>query len=404
MHRTTPTRVAVAASLALLGAACSDSDESADTTSAGTTTTSIVTEVTTESTDSTAAPNTSAPSTTPAIDDSDAIAATRALFASITPNDPGCTVAVSRNGEVVFAEAYGAARLDPLEPMTTDTVVDIGSTSKQFTATALLLLAERGAVDLDATLATYLPTLPGWAQQTTMRQIMHHQSGIPDYIGLLNAAGIAFTAPAGDPETYDVLGKVTSLEFEPGSAWNYSNSNYFLIAEVVEAVTGKDLGVFLDEEVFTPLGLDMVMDPAAVIPAKAVSYAGTGSEITVADSPWTQLGDGAIQTTPTELVRWATQYWEPTVGAAGINGARLEGAAQVPAPETGVYGAGIFSDTVDGIGNTLSHAGGWGGFVTAFAVAPEARVAVAATCTSNETFGKAGFERSSDLLAPWVTE
>ena len=100
--------------------------------------------------------------------DGDAAAAafTRSLFADLHGDDPGCTVAVGRDGAVVFAEAYGAARLDPFEPMTVDTVVDIASVSKQFTATAILLLAERGAVDLDAPLSTYLPDLPAWASQT----------------------------------------------------------------------------------------------------------------------------------------------------------------------------------------------------------------------------------------------
>ncbi len=118
-------------------------------------------------------------------DDAAAAEFTRSLFADLPGDEPGCTVAVGRDDAVVFAEAYGAARLDPFEPMTVDTVVDIGSVSKQFTATAILLLAERGAVDLDAPLSTYLPDLPAWASQTTVAQLIHHQSGIPDYIDLL---------------------------------------------------------------------------------------------------------------------------------------------------------------------------------------------------------------------------
>ena len=94
---------------------------------------------------------------------------------------------------MVFAEAYGAARLDPFEPMTVDTVVDIGSVSKQFTATAILMLAERGKVDFDAPLSTYLPDLPAWASRPTIAQLIHHQSGIPDYIDLLVDRGFTET-------------------------------------------------------------------------------------------------------------------------------------------------------------------------------------------------------------------
>ena len=204
------------------------------------------------------------------------MAATRAMFASITPDMPGCTVAASRGGEVVFAEAVGAARLDPAVPMTTDTVVDIGSTSKQFTATAVLLLAERGEVDLDAPLSSVLDDLPSWADEPSIRQLMHHESGIPDYIGLLADQGFSLGEVTTDADALDALAEVTELEFEPGTSWAYSNSNYFLMGQVVLAVTGDDLGTFLADEVFGPLDLDMVMDPTAVIEEKAISYEGEG--------------------------------------------------------------------------------------------------------------------------------
>jgi len=93
-----------------------------------------------------------------------------------------------------------------------------------------------------------------------------------------------------------------------------------------------------------PFGLDMVMDPTAVIPTKAVSYSGTGDATTVADSPWQQLGDGAIQTTPSQLVRWASQYWSPTIGGPALAAARLDRAAA--AEGGGVYGAGIFATDI----------------------------------------------------------
>lgn len=365
----------------LLGACSTGGDDTAATT---------VTSATSATTATTAAAATTDPA-----------AATRARFARVGPTDPGCTIAVARDGEIVFAEAYGAARLDPLTPMTTGTVVDIGSTSKQFTATALLLLAEEGRLSLDDRLATHVPTLPAWAAGPTLRQLMHHQSGIPDYIALLEAAGIATTDPASDADSLAVLGRVTALDFEPGTQWAYSNSNYFLMARVVLAVTGRDLGEYLAATVFEPLGLAMVMDPTARIPTKAVSYEGVGTARTVADSPWEQLGDGAVQTTPTELVRWATQYWAPTLGSPALAAARLDGAA-----DTGVggrYGAGIAEADVPGLGRVLTHSGGWGGFVTSFSVLPDRRLALAATCTSPDTAEKLGLGSDLELLEPWVT-
>lgn len=110
--------------------------------------------------------------------------------------------------------------------MTVDTVVDVGSVSKQFTATAILLLAERGAVDLDAPLSTYLPDLPAWASRPTVFQVIHHESGIPGYIDLLVKR--CFVVTGSSPTIADALaalGDVVDLDFAPGTRWEYSNSN-----------------------------------------------------------------------------------------------------------------------------------------------------------------------------------
>lgn len=308
-------------------------------------------------------------------------ARTAELFAGVGSDDPGCTYAVGRDGRVVAAGAVGAARLDPLEPMTPETVVDIGSTSKQFTATAVLLLAQRGQVELDAPLSRYLPGLPDWAGRVSVAQAMHHVSGIPDYIGLLVEGGADIRGRTTDADALAAL-EGTTLELTPGERFAYSNSNYFLLGQVVLAVTGRDLGAFLADEVFAPLALDAVMDPTASIPGKAASYerdldGGWAS----ADSRWEQLGDGGVQTTPSELVRWAAEYWDPVVGGDALLAARLAGAVPDGA---GLYGAGIEERQEPGLGRVLSHTGAWGGFVTTFEVMPEERLAVAATCAAAE--------------------
>ncbi len=305
-------------------------------------------------------------------------------MSAVKADQPGCTIAVAKDGKLVFAEAYGASKLDPLTPMSVDTVVDIGSTSKQFTATAILLLADRGQVDLTAPVSTYLPDLPEWADEITVTQMVHHQSGIPDYISLLVAGGKAFTDVTTDADALAALGAAADLEFAPGSQFSYSNSNYFLLGQIVLAVTGDDLGAFLEAEVFTPLKLDAVMDPTAQIPAKATSYEAQGDGWIVADSPWEQLGDGGIQTTPTQLVKWASEYWAPTIGPADINAQRLAGAVDADA-DLGRYGFGIAESDLDGQ-PVLAHPGGWGGFVTTFVVDPAQKLAVAGTCTSAPTW------------------
>jgi CubicO group peptidase (beta-lactamase class C family) len=388
--RTTPAlaaALAVLASFSLLAVACSDDATSSAiatlptpvTTTAGTTTPATTTPATT-------APATTPSTTGPADDDTRAIAATRAIYSSIADDDPGCTVAVGRGGDVIFAEAYGASLLDPQVPMTTDTVVDIGSTSKQFTATAIALLAEDGRVDLDAPLATYVSDLPAWSEQVSVRQLIHHQSGIEDYIVLLVQSGVALTDPADDADALRVLNEATELRFEPGTGWEYSNSNYFLLAQVVLNVTGDDLGTFLSSEVFELLDLRAVMDPTAAIAEKATSYGDAGGTWQVADSPWTQLGDGGVQTTPSELVHWASQYWAPTIGGPDINTIRFDDAVLFDSGEASAprYGFGMIEFDLDGR-RVLTHSGEWGGFATTFVVVPDEQLVVTGTCTAPES-------------------
>jgi CubicO group peptidase (beta-lactamase class C family) len=316
------------------------------------------------------------------------IAGIDALFTGIDPAGPGCTVAVGRNGQVLWAEGYGLANVETGEPMTATTVVDIGSTSKQFTATATLLLATRGELDLDASIDTYLDGLPPWGAEVTVSQLVHHTSGIVDYIDLLLTDGYAFEEVTTVEQTITALEAADELNFEPGTQFEYSNSNYFLQSLIVAAVTGTDLGSFLATEVFEPLGLDAVMDPTAVLEGKAESYAQGADGMWIdADSPWQQLGDGAIQTTPSELVTWSSEYLVPTLGAPAVDPAefnrlRLVGAVADYLPGS-VYGFGISAQTVDG-DDYLSHPGGWGGFVTEFTLNVTTGAVVASTCNAPE--------------------
>jgi CubicO group peptidase (beta-lactamase class C family) len=318
------------------------------------------------------------------------------LLDGVDSTGPGCTAAASIDGEVVWADAAGMADLDRRDAMTTETVVDIGSTSKQFTATAIALLIQSGDVTPETPVASLLPQLPAWAGQVRVIDLVHHQSGIPDYIGLLAAEGVTEQDRTTVDQALDVLRRVTQLDAAPGTSFAYSNSNYFLLAEIVRAVTGDDLGSFLAARVFEPLALDAQMDPVADIPGKARSYTrGSGDTWINADSPWEQLGDGAVQTTPSELVRWASEYWSPRVGGPGINDLRLDGAVDDP-DLGGRYGFGISVLTHEG-STVLTHGGGWGGFVTSFAVDPARRTALAITCTAPEVMGDLLTSATSDL-------
>lgn len=276
----------------------------------------------------------------------------RKLFARIDADDPsaGCTAAVSSDGEVVWAEAFGG-------DLTVDTRVDIASVSKQFTATAILLLG----VDVGSTVADHLDGVPDWVGEVTVGELLHMESGIPDYVSYLPRDVVTSNA--------DVLEVLDEMEAEEP---DYSNTSYVLLAEIVEAVDGRDLPTYLTAEVFDPLELDAIVDPRGTL---------------------LQTGDGAIRTTPTELVEWAAQYWAPTIGPDDITERRLENAES--------YGAGIISVPDDELGPLLYHDGLWD-HATTFDLLPEERLAAAVTCTDPD-MPEADEDLAYALLEIWTS-
>ena len=227
--------------------------------------------------------------------------ASEALFAPIEPDGPGCSAAVNVDGQIVWSAASGRASLERNEPFTSDTVVDIGSTSKQFTATAIALLINDDLLTWDDPVNDHLEGLPDWSAQVTVDDLVHHTSGIPDYIELLEDQGVDVMDPSTQADAIDAL-RGTKAAFEPGSKFEYSNSNYVLLAEIVQAATGQDLPSYLEDRVFGPLDLDAEMNPGNS--ARVPSPAGTAQSYEddagwkPADSPWAQVGDGAVQPHP----------------------------------------------------------------------------------------------------------
>jgi len=170
---------------------------------------------------------------------------------------PSASVAIVKDGQIAYVKAYGDAKLEPKTPATPAMRYSIGSISKQFTATAILLLQEQGKLSLDDKVAKYIPNLTR-ANEVTIRQLLSHTSGYQDYWpqdyvmpGMLE--------PTTAQKIMDTWAK-KPLDFEPGTKWQYSNTNYVIAGAIIEKVAHMSLLKFLQEKVFTPLGMRSVMD------------------------------------------------------------------------------------------------------------------------------------------------
>jgi CubicO group peptidase (beta-lactamase class C family) len=166
---------------------------------------------------------------------------------------PGATVIVVKDGKTVLRKAYGMADIASKRPLTPDTALRIGSITKQFTATAILMLAEEGKLSLADDITKYLPDYPAQGRKITIEHLLTHTSGIPSYTSkpgyMMNMArdvtvGAMIDSFKNDP-----------LEFEPGSHYKYNNSGYFLLGAIIEKVSGQSYADFLQQRIFTPLGM-----------------------------------------------------------------------------------------------------------------------------------------------------
>lgn len=166
------------------------------------------------------------------------------VFADYNGTTPGCAIGLYRNGKILFARGYGLADLSHRVPIAPQTVFDIGSTSKQFTALAIVLLAHDGKLSLKDRVSKYLPELSPAHASITLEQLLWHTAGLRDYNELMLLAGYAEEDPTGEAEALRVISHQADLNFTPGSRFSYSNSGYCLAALVAERISGMGLDTF----------------------------------------------------------------------------------------------------------------------------------------------------------------
>src|ERR1051325_3616614 len=168
---------------------------------------------------------------------------------------PSASIAVVKDGQIVYVKAYGDAKLEPKTPASMEMRYSIGSISKQFTAAAILLLQEEGKLSLDDKVAKYVPDLTR-ANEVTIRQLLSHTSGYQDYWPQDYVMPMMLK-PVTAAQIMDMWAK-KPLDFDPGTRWQYSNTNYVIAGAVIEKASGKPLLQFLQEKVFSPLGMASV--------------------------------------------------------------------------------------------------------------------------------------------------
>src|SRR5271168_1739825 len=171
-------------------------------------------------------------------------------------HSPGCALSVIKDGQIIYKHGYGMADLDHDIPITPETVFHVASISKQFTAAAILLLAEDGKLSLDDDVHKYITELPDFGVRITLRHLLHHTSGLRDQWELLGLAGWRYSLDLiTDDDVLELMSRQKELNFKPGDKYVYCNTGFTLLAQIVKRVSGESLREFTVNRIFKPLDM-----------------------------------------------------------------------------------------------------------------------------------------------------
>ena len=309
-----------------------------------------------------------------------------ALLARAIPGDgPGVAVIAVKDGKTVFRKARGMANLELGVPLSPDSVFRLGSITKQFTAVAVLMLAEEGKLSLADPITKHLPGYPTHGHVITVEHLLTHTSGIRSYTGIPGyMTGPKIRADLTTAELVEVFSK-EPMDFAPGGEWRYNNSGYVLLGAILEKVSGKPYGELLAERIFRPLGMKStrVGDEGPILAKRAAGYTRDGEKVANARflSMTQPHAAGALVSTVDDLALWdAALYGEKLVKRASLERAWTPAVTRDGKPTRYGYGFGV--STLRGA-RSIEHGGGIFGFSTYAVRLPDEKVYVAVLANSD---------------------
>jgi CubicO group peptidase (beta-lactamase class C family) len=308
-------------------------------------------------------------------------AAIDAVFADWDLDDtPGCALAVIKEGEVLYSRGYGMADLEHDIPITPQSVFYIGSVSKQFVTTALLLLEEEGKLSLDDDVRKYIPELPDYGHTISLRNLVHHTSGLRDNLTLWELSGGSMIDDIPEEEIFAMICRQQGLNFIPGEDYAYSNTCYFLMSIIIERVSGQGLRAFAEERIFRPLGMNNSQfndDNRRIMKNRAFGYTQIADDsIGNLIMRFDLVGSGGLYSTVEDLYLWDQNFYNNQLGQQGqvlveklqTNG-RYNDGSEVD------YAFAMINGTYRGL-KTIHHTGSMGGYRAMYLRFPEQQFSV----------------------------
>ena len=299
------------------------------------------------------------------------------IFKRFNSGTPGCAVAVVDHGKVVLQKGYGMANLEYDVPITSSSVFDIASVSKQFAGLAISTLIQEGKISLDDDIHKYLPDVPDFGKSITIRHLVNHTSGLRDWPEGLHFAGWRWDEVFSFQDIVRMVNNQKELDFAPGERFSYSNTGYNLLARVVEKVTGSPFREWTDKNIFEPLGMEhshFLDDHNLVIKNMAYSYSGAEKGYRKNPNSLTAYGSSSLFTNVEDLSKWVIHFNERLAANDPVYTRMLE---------TGILNSGEKTDYAFGLAveksgglRMVSHTGGWAGYRTIIMNFPDEKLSV----------------------------
>ncbi len=315
-------------------------------------------------------------------------------------HSPGAAIGVINEGKLVYFKGYGIANLDYGIPITSDSKFYIASSSKQFTAACIALLSIEGKIGLDDNIRDYLPEIPDYGKKITVRNLLHHTSGLKDYLVMMYLAGVSFEDYFSIDDGIKILGRQKTLNFSPGDEFLYSNSGYILLAEIVNRTSGMTIKQYAEKNIFQPLGMKNTFfndNRKQVTKDRVISYKsqddGTFERYL---QNFDALGDGNLLTTVHDLFLWDQNFYTKNLGGHDFNEIMLSQGV-LNNGDTTPYAFGLGCGTYKGL-KTIYHGGLMLGFSTEFIRFPEQRFSVIVLANRIDAYASTKAYQIADIL------
>ncbi len=309
----------------------------------------------------------------------DSLALIEKIVELYKPTNPGCQLAISRNGQLIFSQAWGLAELEHQVPLTTQSLIEAGSVSKQFTAAAILLLEQQGKLSLDDPVNLYIPQLPTYQRPIRIRHLIHHTSGLREWGDVAELAGWPkYLKILDNKHVLAIICRQKRLNSTPGEQFRYSNSNYILLAILVEKVSGSSLAEFTQKFIFQPAGMTHTQwrnDYDKVVPMRSTAYESKDGHFRKLMPENNIYGSGGLLTTAEDLLKWSEFYLSARLGGTALLEKQI-GLDSASTPLFNNYAAGLY---VDGspTKRVFQHGGATAGYRSKLICLPDTGLCVA---------------------------